>query len=144
MPETLGTLLREQSGEITGRERELAALDRLLEPGGPVVAYVHGLAGVGKTTLVHAFAARARAAGAVTLELDGHVVYSTQRSVLSALAGSEATLDEAVAAVGALGERVVLIVDTFELLQMLDHWVCRTLIPALPARVRGVVAGRDA
>jgi hypothetical protein len=37
MPETLGALLREQSGAISGRERELAALGRLLEPGGPVV-----------------------------------------------------------------------------------------------------------
>jgi hypothetical protein len=74
MPRTLGALLREQAGAIAGRECELAALGRLLEPGGPVVAYVHGLAGVGKTTLLHAFAARARAAGAVTHELDGHVV----------------------------------------------------------------------
>src|SRR5215218_10208991 len=42
------------------------------------------------------------------------------------------------------GERVVLIVDTCELLLMVDHWLCSTLIPALPAHVRVVLAGRDA
>jgi DNA-binding response OmpR family regulator len=144
MSATLGSLLQAQAGALTGRERERAQLRRLLEPDGPVVAYVHGLAGVGKTTLLHAFAADARAAGAVTLELDGHVVYPTQGSLLSAMTGSESSVEEAVAAVGALGERVVLIVDTCELLHMVDHFVCRTLIPALPGHVRVVLAGRDA
>src|SRR5215208_5687443 len=143
MPETLAALLKRQASAITGRANELARLRRLLAPDGPVVAYVHGLVGVGKTTLLHAFAAEARAAGATTVELDGHVVYSTQASVLAALAGAEASLEEAAAAVGARGERVVVIVDTYELLAMVDHWMCRTLIPALPSHVRVVLAGRD-
>jgi DNA-binding response OmpR family regulator len=140
MAETLGALLARQAGDITGRERERAELRRLFEPGGPVVAYVHGLAGVGKTTLVHAFAAEARETGAAVLELDGHVVPATQREFLAALGGS--TVEEAVAAVGARGERVVLVLDTFELQLVIDRWVCHTLIPALPANVRVVIAGR--
>jgi DNA-binding response OmpR family regulator len=143
MAETLGALLERQAGAIAGRERERAQLRRLLEPDGPVVAHVHGLAGVGKTTLLHAFAADARAAGAMTVELDGHVVYATEGSVLAALSGGEPSLEAAVAAVGALGERVVVIVDTYEMLHMVDHWMCRKLIPALPGHVRVVLAGRD-
>jgi DNA-binding response OmpR family regulator len=143
MPETLGALLQSQAGAITGRDCEREQLRRLLEPGGPVVAYVHGLAGVGKTTLLRAFAADARASGAVTLELDGHGLHATEGSLLAALTGGEPSFEDAVAAVGALGERVVLIVDTYELLLMLDHWLCRTLIPALPGHVRVVLAGRD-
>jgi DNA-binding winged helix-turn-helix (wHTH) protein len=142
MTETLGALLEQQAGAITGRERERAQLRRLLEPDGPVVAYIHGLAGVGKTTLLHAFAADAREAGAVVLELDGHVVLATEREFQAALGGS--TVEEAAAAVGERGERVVLIVDTFELLRMIDRWICRTMIPALPSNVRVVIAGRDA
>ena len=38
---------------------------------------------------------------------------------------------------------MLLVLDTFELLAMVDRWVCRTLIPALPANVRVVIAGRD-
>ena len=142
MAETLGCLLAQQAGEITGRERERALLGRLLEPDGPVVAYVHGLAGVGKTTLLHAFAREARAAGAEVVELDGHVVAATQREFLAAIGGS--TVEEAAAALGARGERVVLIVDTFELLAMLDYWLCRVMLPALPANVRVVIGGRNA
>jgi AAA ATPase-like protein len=140
MPETLGALLAQQACEITGREHERAQLRRLLEPDGPVVAYVHGLAGVGKTTLLHAFTADAREAGFATLELDGHVVFATQREFLAALGG--ATVEEAAAAVGARGERVLLVLDTFELHAMVDRWVCRTMIPALPANVRVLIAGR--
>jgi DNA-binding winged helix-turn-helix (wHTH) protein len=144
MTETLGVLLQRQAGTITGRERERAQLGRLLEPDGPVVAYVQGLAGVGKTTLVHAFAADARRAGLATIELDGHVVYPTQGAFLAALTdargGEPPSLEEAVAQ---LDQPVVLLVDTVEMLHPLDYWLCRKLIPALPAHVRVVLAGRD-
>ncbi len=76
------------------------------------------------------------------IELDGHVVPATQREFLAALGGS--TVEEAAAAVGARGERVVLILDTFELLAMLDHWLCRVMLPALPSNVRVVIGGRNA
>jgi hypothetical protein len=142
MAETLGALLAQHACTITGRESERAQLRALLEPGGPVVAYVHGLAGVGKTTLLHAFAADAGEAGATVVELDGHVVAATQREFLAALGGS--TVEEAAAALGARGERVVLIVDTFELLAMLDYWLCRAMFPALPSNVRVVLGGRNA
>src|SRR5918999_1749745 len=140
MSDTLGALLAQQACTITGRERKRAELRRLLEPDGPVVAYVHGLAGVGKSTLVHAFGAEAREDGAAVLELDGHVVPATQRELMAALGGSD--VEDAAAAVGALGERVVLILDTFELHGPLDRWMCRTMIPALPANVRVLIAGR--
>ena len=142
MPETLGCLLAQQAGQIAGREHERGLLRGLLEPEGPVVAYVHGLAGVGKTTLLHAFASEATAAGAEVIELDGHVVVSTQREFLLALGGS--TVEEAAAAVGARGERVVLILDTFELFGMLDYWLCRVMLPALPSNVRVLIGGRAA
>jgi DNA-binding response OmpR family regulator len=151
MTQTLGALLAQQAGAMAGRARESRQLQRLLEPGGPVVAYVHGLAGVGKTTLLHAFASEARASGLQTVEIDGHVTYPTQGAFLSSVKqgvrplvspGDEPpTLDEAV---GSLGAPTLLIIDTFEMLAPLDDWVCRELIPALPAHVRVVIAGRDA
>jgi DNA-binding winged helix-turn-helix (wHTH) protein len=146
MPQTLGALLAQRHAAITGRDPERAQLRALLEPDGPVVAYVHGLAGVGKTTLLHAFASEARAAGFATVELDGHVDHPTRGSLLSAVKQGvrlhePPTLDEVVAA---LREPTVLLIDTFELLRALDDWLCRTVIPALPAHVRVVIAGRDA
>jgi hypothetical protein len=151
MAQTLGALLAQHAGTLTGRERERAQLRRLLEPGGPIVAHVHGLAGVGKTTLLHAFAADARAAGFSTVEIDGHVTYPTERALLASVKQGVRPLvspGEAPPTVGAvvaeLREPTLLLIDTFEMLRPLEHWLCRTLIPALPAHVRVVIAGRDA
>ena len=140
---TLGALLQERAAQLAGRERERGLLGELLEDGGPVAAYLYGLAGVGKSTLLHAVAADARASGAVTAELDAHTIYATEGAFLSAVSG-ECTVEAAAAALGARGERVVLLVDTYELLRMLDGWMARTFVPALPAHVRVVLAGRDA
>jgi CheY-like chemotaxis protein len=145
MPQTLGALLAQQAAAITGRDHERAQLRRLLEPGGPVVAHVHGLAGVGKTTLLHAFASDARAAGFATVEIDGHVTYATRGAFLAALTGSPSDEPPALdAAVAALDSPTLLVVDTFELLVPVDEWLCRLLIPALPEHARVVIAGRDA
>src|SRR5690349_18588803 len=104
MAKTLGALLEQQAGAITGREDERAQLRRLLEPDGPVAGHIHGLAGVGKTTLLHAFAADARAAGWATVELDAHTMHCTQGTVLAALAGTSGAEPPAVdAAAAALG-----------------------------------------
>jgi hypothetical protein len=142
---TLGALLEARAGALAGREPERARLHALLEPGGPVAGYLHGLAGVGKSTLLHAFAADARAAGAVTVELDAHSMYATHRSFLATVAGRDEELEiaEVAAALGERGETVVLLIDSFELLIMIDRWICREFIPALPANVRVAVAGRN-
>jgi hypothetical protein len=142
--QTLGSLLQRRAGALAGREHERALLNELLEDGGPVAAYVYGLAGVGKSTLLHAFAADARAAGATTVELDAHTIYATERSFLAAVHDGEPTVAAGAAALGARGDQVVLLIDTYELLKMLDRWMCSTFIPALPAHVRVVLAGRDA
>jgi DNA-binding response OmpR family regulator len=145
---TLRALVDRQAPALVGRDRERTLLNELLEDGGPVVAHVHGLAGVGKSALLRAFGAEARARGATTVELDGHIVYPTQGAFLAAVAGAEdceepPALEAAAAALGARGERVVLLVDGYELLYPLDLWLCRTFLPELPAHVRVVLAGRE-
>jgi hypothetical protein len=142
MPQTLGALLQDRARSLPGRDRERAQLASLLEDGGPIAAHVYGLAGVGKSALLHAFAADARAAGAATVEVDAHAFYPTERDFLTAVTG-EPSLEAAAAALGARGERVVLLIDAYELLRVLDRWTCRTFIPALPAHVRVVLAGRE-
>ena len=155
-PQSVGALLQERAARLAGRGRELGALLELLDGDGPLVGYVHGLAGVGKSTLVHAFAAAARARGATVVELDGHTVYTTRGAVLSALmervTGGDVdgdadadlpTPEQVASALAALGHRVVLVFDGYELWAPIDLWICRTLLPSLPAGVRVAVAGRE-
>src|SRR6186713_122818 len=62
MNPALGDLLQQRRSEqFVGRKTELARLLECLRPGGPVVAHVHGIAGIGKTTLLARFADLAEA-----------------------------------------------------------------------------------
>ncbi len=42
------------------------------------------------------------------------------------------------------GGRLALLVDTYEEMEGLDDWVCRTFVPALPDGIKAVVFGRNA
>src|SRR5262245_16586652 len=125
MSRTLQTLLDERASALIGRDRERALL---LDPGAPVV-FVHGIAGVGKTALLRAFANDARARGADVLVLDCRAIEPTERGFRAAL--GDAMPD-------------VLVLDTYERLRLLDAWLRRDFAPALPERTRLVLAGRDA
>jgi hypothetical protein len=147
MTTTLGCLLEERARSLAGRDRERAALLDLATGDDALVTVVHGIAGVGKTALLHAFAADAHAAGVETVTLDAREIEPSAAGFLGALANgigvARGALPETAAALGALGERVVLAVDTYELLALLDRWLSATLVPALPANVRVVLAGRN-
>ena len=51
MTVTVRQLIEEQAAGLVGREDERAILHQLLGEGVPLVVFVHGLAGVGKSTL---------------------------------------------------------------------------------------------
>jgi hypothetical protein len=143
---TLGSLLEERTRTLVGRDRERAALLGLVQEDRPLVAAVHGIAGVGKTSLLQAFAADARAAAAAPVLLDARAFEPTERGFLAAVAvaidAEQAPAGATAAALGALGDRVVLVIDTYELLGLLDAWLSETFVPALPANVRVLLAGR--
>ena len=132
---------------MVGREDEWAVLQGLLEADGPLVVFVHGIAGVGKSTLVEAFAVEARDRGATVLHLDCRSIEPTERGFLAALgdANGAATSSTAEAAtrLGQLGERVILVLDTYELLRLVDAWLRQTFVPALRDNVRMVLSGRE-
>src|SRR5215813_10924293 len=84
MSRTLQTLLDERASALIGRDRERALL---LDPGAPIV-FVHGIAGVGKSALLRAFAGDARARGATVLVLDARAIEPTERGFHTALGGA--------------------------------------------------------
>lgn len=121
---------------------------RLLEPGGPLVLFMYGIAGIGKSTLVSAFAHEARTAGATVLELDCRHIEPTERGFLAALSdaigGTAEDLHGASERIGALGQPVLIALDTYEVLRILDPWIRGAFVPSLPDTARTVIAGREA
>jgi predicted ATPase len=132
---------------IVGRDRERVALLELLEEGGPLVAFVHGPAGVGKSALLGTFAAEARAAGAEVVRLDCRAFEPTEHGFLDAvrqaLRPPTGDVADPAAALADLGPTVVLAIDTYEVFRVSDAWLRSVFVPALDERVRVVIAGRE-
>ena len=76
------------AADIVGRASELAALHELTGTTGLRVAYIHGIPGIGKSTLLRAFAADARDRGATVLVLDCREVEPTPEGFADALASA--------------------------------------------------------
>src|SRR3954469_25314888 len=125
---------------FVGRDRELAAFDDAV--GGRSsrrVFLVHGVGGIGKSTLLGQFRAQALAAGRPAVLLDGREVDPSPESVRAALArawpDSSTRWDELPAP--------TLLVDHYEQLTAADAWMRGELLPGLPADAVAVLAGRE-
>jgi hypothetical protein len=144
---TVGQRIEAQGPGLVGRESERAFLHSVLSVDGPLVVFIHGIGGVGKSTLVEVFTNEARAHGAIVLRLDSGTIEPTPRGFLAAISsvtGSELMTAEAAAArLAGLGPRVVLVLDRYEVLRPIDLWLQRTFVPALAETTRVVLAGRE-
>ncbi|HTM25275.1 MAG TPA: NACHT domain-containing protein, partial [Vicinamibacterales bacterium] len=119
----------------------------LIRDDGPRLMYVHGIPGIGKTTLLSSFATAARTGGVTVVGLDCRSIEPTERGFLHSLSraiGSKARSPSSVAVrLGNLGERVVLTLDTYEVFRFLDVWLREVFLPSLPPNVRVVLCGRE-
>jgi hypothetical protein len=127
---------------FVGRAAELASFADALEGSSDVrVLFVHGPGGIGKTTLLDAFARRARAAGRAVRYLDGRDLECSIAAVSAALSDHSPTQ---VPGRDGDGQPPVLLIDGYELLAPLDGWFRGEIIPARPAGSVTVLAGRAA
>jgi hypothetical protein len=136
------------AARVQGRERELAALLTAVEDvEGPTVLFLHGIAGIGKSTILHALAGELQSRGFTVMLLDARQIEPTERGFLQELqraaGGVLGSVEDAADRLAALGDRVVLLIDTYEVFRLMDTWVRQVLVPALPGGARVVLAGRE-
>jgi AAA domain len=133
---------------FVGRERELERLVQGLGDSGPVVTFVYGAPGVGKSALLAALTAHAASEGIDVVRIECRDVEPTPRAFLDELGRAlDSQLDDLERLSAALACRdapVVIALDTYERLRLTDRWVREELVPALPAGAKLVLAGRDA
>src|SRR5512143_2466969 len=144
---TVRQRVADQGTGFVGREAERAVLHQVLGEEGPLVVFIHGIGGVGKSALLEAFTGEARDRGAIVLRLDSGGIEPTTRGFLEALStatGSElVSVEDATTRLGSIGRRVILALDRYEVLRPLDQWLQQTFVPALTDSVRVVFAGRE-
>jgi len=99
-----GDILSERAlAHFAGRQREVDTLLGLFEKGGPLVVHVHGVAGIGKSSLLEAFARRTRAQGIRLVRIDCRNVEPTARGLLTELSDA---LGESLSSVEDVAQRV--------------------------------------
>jgi hypothetical protein len=108
-----------------GRTGEIELFRSMLGAGG--VLFLHGPGGIGKSSLLDVLADVARTEGVDPITIDGRHVPPLPSSFET----------------HSVGDRAVLLVDTYELLAPIDDWVRDEFLPALPADAVVVIAARQ-
>jgi hypothetical protein len=141
MAEDLATLVEAARGRaFVGRVAELACFEAALAGSAQYrVLFVHGAGGLGKTSLLHQFRARAREAGLAVVRVDGEDVDGSVEGLRSAVGSS---LARAEPGYHDRWDRLLLI-DGYERLAAVDGWVRDSLVSSLPVDVLVVIAGRE-
>ena len=145
---TIGDLLSApDEGADAYRQAELARLETCLADSGPLVAWIHGADGHGKSSLLKAFCERAEAAGAAAIRIDCRTVEPTAAGLLGALGellgAPVADIESASVRIASCAGRVVLAFDNYEVVRLADSWLRREFIPALDAGTRVVLVSSE-
>jgi hypothetical protein len=124
-------MARRDADRFAGRERELEALERLLDADSPAtIAFIHGPGGIGKSTLLRELERRARERGLAPLLIDARSLGADPGELERSLAEVEGA------------ERPLLILDTYERAGALGSHLRTHVLPGLPSGARVVIAGR--
>jgi hypothetical protein len=127
---------RRAAQRLVGRDEQLAALTALLDADPPaLIAFVHGIAGIGKTALLRGFAVEAEERDARIVELDCRTIEPTEYGFLRAVGDQLELAHE--------DELLVVTLDNYEVFRLLDTWLRQEFVPGLPHGARVVCSGRE-
>src|SRR5215471_13175749 len=134
---TIADLIRQgRRTALAGRSSELRLLRQVTAAGGPVVVYVHGPAGIGKTALISALDACLEDEGVRRLHVAAGAVEPTPTAILTALGRAidqEArTVAELAKALANVKNLTVVMVDDVDTWRLAVSWLRSDLLPRSP------------
>lgn len=137
----------EAAKTLWGRDRELAVLSGLLTQPRPLIQFVQGIPGIGKSTLAREFARRSRETGALVVVLDCRAIEPTPQGLLAHLAPAlkcrEESLEAVYCAIAKANRRAILVFDSYELFRLLDSWLRDTFAADFPSNARLLLVTRQ-
>jgi hypothetical protein len=134
---------------MVGRDVELGLFQEAIQSPSDTspfsVLSIYGPGGVGKSTLLRAYADLCQSANISSCLLDGRDIEPSPDRLLQSLAAAMGLADKnaVVAALAASPDRQVILLDTFEALEPLEGWLRDTFIPQLSGDTIVVLAGRN-
>ncbi len=151
MAQTISQRLAESARtSFVGREKELSLLQSAIKANELpfIVAYIHGIGGIGKTRLLQA--ALSNLDPEITsIKLDCREIEPTQKGFLEALGKSlnsrESNIEVStvISKLAKLGRRTVLALDTYETFGLMDTWLRQEFIPELADSVFIIINSRQ-
>ncbi len=149
MPQPIKERLRlQEQKSFVGRAEELAALLEAMAEDGPLVTFVYGLGGMGKSSLLAALLEVGRERGAGGIHLDCRAIQPSEQGLLE---GLSRVLDQNFTSPAAIADYLgrqpgplLLAFDTYEVFRLMDTWLRQVFVPALPDNVRLFFFGREA
>ena len=146
MTRTIRDVLIDRQSVAEGHmDPRLEALTRCLDEDGPIVTWVHGPVGAGKTALIEAFADHCVDRQVREIAIDCRTVEPTATGLVAALSeilgdppDSLASAADAVSA-----KPVVLVFHHYQVFRLADAWLRRDFIPALRDSARVVLVSRE-
>jgi hypothetical protein len=143
---TANAYLSEDPRPVFGRERELGLLSEAMRHSGPRVTHVHGISGIWKPALISEFAAIWRSKKRMVLLLDGRMIEPTESGFRHELSRQlrigRPTLGNIVRVLSKKSRAVVIALDSYELLSLLDAWLRHVFLSRLGKNVRLILASR--
>lgn len=138
-------LSTERRRQFVGRVNELDLFESALTAAEMPFSLLHifGPGGIGKTTLLREFSHICDRLNIPAISVDARNLEPIPDSFLAALSRSIGLEDDPIAAISAQSNRQVILIDTYETLAPLDHWLHETFLPQLPASTLIVLAGRQ-
>lgn len=133
---------------FVGRERELAQLSSWFEPGARAdvsrLYWVHGVGGIGKTSLLHQIEALALEHDLPVLTISCAHIRPSPEALMSAVAASSgASAASEIPRSLAVSEEGLLVLDGYEALGGIDDWVRERFVHRLPSGWRLLIASRN-
>lgn len=132
---------------FVGRSGEIELFQSALKADEPPfqILYVYGPGGIGKTSLLREFGARAEKLGIASYYVDGRNIQPSPDSFQSALLAALGAPPDADAGqlLATKSGRHVLMLDTYEVWSGLDNWMREEFLPQLSEDALVVLAGRE-
>lgn len=151
MSRTISQRLAESAGKsFVGREQELSLLRSAIEATEQpfIIAYIHGIGGIGKTRLLQATLSSLDPE-ITSINLDCREIEPTQKGFLEALGKhlnikeSDIEISTVISKLAELGRRTVLALDTYETFGLMDTWLRQEFVPRLPDSVFIIINSRQ-